>query len=86
MVTAEILVFLALGLLAYTYAGYPILLSLICLLKKRRVSDREYPTSASVVVVARNAESLIGRRIANRPLSGLVNCWARESDMVHNRD
>ncbi|HET8722466.1 MAG TPA: glycosyltransferase family 2 protein [Nitrospira sp.] len=65
---AHIALFASLGLLGYSYAGYPLMLWLFS-----RLQDEEWPLQAdpavwpdvSVVIAAHNEELVIGRRIDN---------------------
>ena len=68
-ILAKDLLLLSIGLLAYTYAGYPILLWLFSLFSRRTgenvdVTPDSWP-EVSVVISAHNEESVIGRRIEN---------------------
>jgi cellulose synthase/poly-beta-1,6-N-acetylglucosamine synthase-like glycosyltransferase len=47
---------------AYTYAGYPVLLGALAAVKKKRPATGDVPTSVSVVIAARNEQKTIGRR------------------------
>ncbi len=62
---------ISLVVIAYTYVGYPILLGLLCLVKRRPV--RKEPgtvKSLSIVVCVHNGEKLVEKRIRN-----LVGQW-----------
>jgi len=66
---AKYSLFLSIGLLAYAYAGYPILLWLFSLFSRRisesaGISADTWP-EVSIVISAHNEESVIGRRIDN---------------------
>ena len=66
MSVADIVFWVALGLLGYTYAGYPLLLGLLCLLAPRRtppVTD-DWP-GLTVLVAAHNEEATIDGKIRN---------------------
>ncbi len=68
-VFAEFVLFITLGLLFYTYAGYPLLLRLLSFVGRRRdrraASDPRVWPHISVVLSAYNEESVIARRIEN---------------------
>jgi cellulose synthase/poly-beta-1,6-N-acetylglucosamine synthase-like glycosyltransferase len=53
------------GVVAYTYAGYPLLIHLASRLKPRPVNAAPITPTVSVVVAARNEESNIGRKLDN---------------------
>jgi len=64
---AGIVTLICLAVVLYTYFGYPLLLLLICSVRKRR-SEPDLPDALppiSVVVCAANAERTIGTRIRN---------------------
>ncbi|HEU4686128.1 MAG TPA: glycosyltransferase family 2 protein [Nitrospira sp.] len=59
---------ISLGLLAYAYAGYPVLLLLLSALRREREPRRADPARwphVTVVISAHNEEAIIGRRIEN---------------------
>jgi poly-beta-1,6-N-acetyl-D-glucosamine synthase len=64
----EVVFWSALGLLLYTYFGYPIVLILLRRLKKLRLGPPETTSnwpSVSIILAAHNEESVIRRRIEN---------------------
>jgi cellulose synthase/poly-beta-1,6-N-acetylglucosamine synthase-like glycosyltransferase len=56
---------LAAALLFYAYAGYPLLLSLLAPLRRRRRPDADYTPMLSVLIAAHNEEAGIARKIAD---------------------
>jgi cellulose synthase/poly-beta-1,6-N-acetylglucosamine synthase-like glycosyltransferase len=65
MTLAEILFWLLAAGVVYTYAGYPLLMSLLARLRPRPVRrGPDGPRSFSVVLCVRNEEAQIGRRLA----------------------
>jgi len=64
--TAKIVFWLAAGLLFYTYAGYPLLLGLLCLVRRKKGMPemKDWP-SLSILVVAFNEEQQIARKLQN---------------------
>jgi cellulose synthase/poly-beta-1,6-N-acetylglucosamine synthase-like glycosyltransferase len=68
MTSAHLVLFIALGLLGYSYVGYPILLWLIGLFRREVRQVPRDPAAwpeVSVVISAHNEEVVIGRRIEN---------------------
>jgi cellulose synthase/poly-beta-1,6-N-acetylglucosamine synthase-like glycosyltransferase len=60
---ARVVFWLAALLLFYVYAGYPLLLALICLFVRRQRSEPGYSPSISVLIAAYNEEEAIERKI-----------------------
>ena len=68
MTLAHLVLFTAIGLLGYSYAGYPLLLALATLFRRKRRAAPGDPVSwpqVSIVISAHNEELVIGRRIEN---------------------
>jgi cellulose synthase/poly-beta-1,6-N-acetylglucosamine synthase-like glycosyltransferase len=66
--TAQAALFIALGLMLYSYMGYPIFLWLLSLFRNKASSSERDSTpwpEVSIVISAHNEESVIGRRIEN---------------------
>jgi cellulose synthase/poly-beta-1,6-N-acetylglucosamine synthase-like glycosyltransferase len=66
--TAQLALFTSLGLLLYSYIGYPMLLWVLSLYRREPRSIDRHVTSwpkVSIVISAHNEESVIGRRIEN---------------------
>lgn len=64
----EFALWASLSVLLYSYLGYPIVLGILALFKKRRAGtedDSGHWPHVSIVVSAHNEESVIGRRIEN---------------------
>ena len=55
----------SLGVLTYTYAGYPMLVSLLAKLKEKKVRKRAIEPSVSMVMAVRDGESTIQQKIEN---------------------
>src|SRR5947208_15469711 len=56
----------AVGLVAYTFVGYPALMALLARLRPRRiVTDPDLQPKLSVVIAAYNEEDVIVRRLEN---------------------
>jgi biofilm PGA synthesis N-glycosyltransferase PgaC len=68
LTAASVALFTSLALLGYTYVGYPALLGLFSLFRRKTVlgsSDPGVWPEVSVIIAAHNEESVIGRRIEN---------------------
>ena len=68
MTVAQVLLFISLGLLLYTYIGYPLLLLLLSRFRGDATSVGPNSTSwpeVSIIISAHNEELVIGRRIEN---------------------
>src|SRR5262245_41506974 len=65
MTTAHTVFWTVAALLAYTYAGYPLLLWLAARLRDDRAKSKELTPRVSVLVVAHNEAARIGNRIDN---------------------
>jgi cellulose synthase/poly-beta-1,6-N-acetylglucosamine synthase-like glycosyltransferase len=68
MTTAHVALFISLGLLLYSYIGYPILLWIVSRFLREGASVHSGSTpwpEVSIIVSAHNEESVIGRRIEN---------------------
>jgi cellulose synthase/poly-beta-1,6-N-acetylglucosamine synthase-like glycosyltransferase len=59
----RVLFFIALGIVAYTYAGYPLLLRVLTRIRSRDAMRKEIYPSVSVVIAARNEADKIRRKI-----------------------
>lgn len=65
LVAAIIAFWVALGFLAFTYAGYPVIILLWAKVRPRRVHRDAQEPSVSVVMAVRNEESRVGGKIDN---------------------
>jgi cellulose synthase/poly-beta-1,6-N-acetylglucosamine synthase-like glycosyltransferase len=63
--TAEILLWLSVVALFYTYAGYPLLLALVSALKPRRVLRGDHEPPISIIITAYNEERDLAAKIEN---------------------
>ncbi len=61
----RLLFWLSVGLLAYTYVGYPILIALAGRIRPRPVRRRPIEPTVSLLITAHNEESAIGPKIEN---------------------
>lgn len=59
----EVVFWCAIGLLAYTYLGYPLLMSLLALLAPRPQRDPTYQPKVSILIAAYNEEDWIGWKV-----------------------
>jgi cellulose synthase/poly-beta-1,6-N-acetylglucosamine synthase-like glycosyltransferase len=64
-VVAKVLFWGALGALAWTQVGYPLVAAGLARLRGRPVRKRDFTPSVSVIVAAHNEEDVIERRLAN---------------------
>jgi cellulose synthase/poly-beta-1,6-N-acetylglucosamine synthase-like glycosyltransferase len=62
---AEIMFWLSAAALAYTYAGYPLLLLIVSRLRTREVRRAEFMPSVSVIITAYNEESDLAAKLEN---------------------
>jgi cellulose synthase/poly-beta-1,6-N-acetylglucosamine synthase-like glycosyltransferase len=62
---AEIMFWLSAAALAYTYAGYPLLLLVVSRLRTRAVRRAEFMPSISVIITAYNEESDLAAKLEN---------------------
>lgn len=63
--TAEIIFWLSVMALAYTYAGYPALIALISTLRPRRVKRGDITPSLTIIITAYNEERALAAKLAN---------------------
>ena len=63
--TAEIVFWLSVVALFYTYAGYPLLLALVSALKPRKVRRGEFEPVVSVIITAYNEERDLAAKLEN---------------------
>src|SRR6478672_5067388 len=66
--TAQAALLISLGLMLYSYMGYPLFLRLLSLFRSRASSSERDSTpwpEVSIIISAHNEESVIGRRIEN---------------------
>lgn len=63
--TAEVIFWLSVLALFYTYAGYPILLALVSTLRPRRVRRGEFESTVSVIITAYNEERDLRAKLEN---------------------
>ncbi len=64
LIMSIVMVLSGLGV-AYTYVGYPLLLAVLSLLKRKEAKKAAWKGSVSVVLIARNAEKNVAKRIEN---------------------
>jgi cellulose synthase/poly-beta-1,6-N-acetylglucosamine synthase-like glycosyltransferase len=64
-IAAEILLWLSVAALAYTYAGYPLLVAIVSRLWPRPVRQGEAKPSVSVIIAAYNEERDLARKLEN---------------------
>jgi len=62
---AELLFWLSVGALIYTYLGYPLLLVVVSKLRPRLVAKREFSPTVSVIITAYNEEQDLARKLEN---------------------
>ena len=62
---AELLFWLALGSLVYVYAGFPVCVAILGLVRPRRVGKQAITPSVSLIIAAYNEERNIGIRLEN---------------------
>ena len=68
MITAQTALFIALGLMLYSYIGYPLLLWIVSPFRSKASSIERNSSpwpEVSIVISAHNEEAVIGRRIEN---------------------
>ena len=63
--TAELIFWLSAGALFYTYAGYPILIASISMLRPRRVRREKYDPSVTIIIAAYNEERALAAKLEN---------------------
>jgi cellulose synthase/poly-beta-1,6-N-acetylglucosamine synthase-like glycosyltransferase len=63
--TAEIVFWLSVAALFYTYAGYPLLLALLSSLKPRKVRRGEFEPAVSIIITAYNEEHDLAAKLEN---------------------
>src|SRR5262249_3915729 len=63
--TAALIFWIAVLLLAYAYAGYPVLVTALAALRPRPARARPIEPSVTIVVAARDEEERIGARVRN---------------------
>ena len=63
--TAEMIVWLSAAALFYTYAGYPLLLSLVSTLRPRKVRAGEFEPTVSIIITAYNEERALRAKLEN---------------------
>src|SRR6266550_4982201 len=63
--TAEIVFWLSVVALFYTYAGYPLLLALVSALKPRTVLRGEFEPAVSIIITAYNEERDLAAKLEN---------------------
>jgi cellulose synthase/poly-beta-1,6-N-acetylglucosamine synthase-like glycosyltransferase len=61
----EIVFWIALGLLVWTHAGYPLAAAALARLRPRRVRARDWTPTVTIVVAAHDEEDVIERRLQN---------------------
>lgn len=76
----EIIFWLLAACVAYTYAGYPLLLGVLTKLRSRPVGRGPGVNSVSVVIAAYNEEASIGRRV--REFIGLLGRGGLDAELV----
>jgi cellulose synthase/poly-beta-1,6-N-acetylglucosamine synthase-like glycosyltransferase len=64
-ITAEVILWLSVLALLYTYAGYPALIALISTLRPRRIRRMEYTPRISVIITAYNEERALAAKLRN---------------------
>lgn len=64
-VSAEVIFWVSLGMLAYTYAGYPLLLAIVAKLSSRLVERKEWTPSVSIIISAYNEERDLAAKLEN---------------------
>lgn len=65
MLAIEILFWLSIGLMAYAYVGYPLVLRVLALIRSRTVRKGEDPFSVSFVITAYNEDKRIAEKLDN---------------------
>lgn len=65
LAAVEIVFWVALGLIVWTHAAYPIAAALAARLRPRPVAKREWTPAVTVIVAAHNEEPVIERRLEN---------------------
>jgi cellulose synthase/poly-beta-1,6-N-acetylglucosamine synthase-like glycosyltransferase len=63
--TAEVIFWLSAAALFYTYAGYPLLLVLVCTLRPRPVRRGEFEATVSVIITAYNEQRDLATKLEN---------------------
>lgn len=65
MLLAEILLWASIAVIAYAYAGYPLVLGAVALLRTRRVARAEVTPRVTFIITAYNEESRIAAKLDN---------------------
>lgn len=63
--TAEFVFWLSAAALLYTYAGYPLLIASISVLRPRRVRREKYEPSVTIIIAAYNEERALAAKLEN---------------------
>ncbi len=62
---SEILFWLSVAALFYTYVGYPLLIALLATLRPRKVARAEYQPSITIIITAYNEERALAAKLEN---------------------
>jgi cellulose synthase/poly-beta-1,6-N-acetylglucosamine synthase-like glycosyltransferase len=65
MLLVEIVFWLSVGLIIYAYAGYPLALAVVSLLRTRRVDKADVSPSVTFTITAYNEEKRIADKLEN---------------------